>query len=358
MAAELVRQLDRLGVEVDVGVFDNAGRADRTILEAAGGHIRESVVVPCTGQMDWSAVRFLREYVGTRRINVLHSHKYKTTFYGLCARRGGQARLVATYHNWLTDTMPLKLYTALDKCLARFCDAAIGVSAPVVQELKRYAPAGKVFRIGNGVDAEKFRRVAPRAEARRRLGLPDNVLLGFVGRLSEAKGLVYLLRALPLLPQGIDDVHVAIVGDGDYRAQLLQEISALGLAGRIHLLGTRRDTPLIYSALDVFVLPSFVEAFPMVLLEAMACGVPVVATAVGDTEHIVHQEVSGLVVPPGDAAALAGAIGRVLADHGLAARFAAAGPPRVQREFSSAAMARAYLALYERTLAAKPAIAD
>lgn len=354
MAAELVHQLDRLGVSVDVGVLDNSGRGDRTILAATAEHVRAGVVVPCAGQLDWHTLRFLRQHVRAQRISILHSHKYKTTFYALGAKSAGDARVIATYHNWLTDTWPLKVYAALDKGLARFCDAAVGVSRPVTETLKHRLPAEKVLHIGNGVDPEKFKPVVPRAEAKRRLGLPEGPLLGFIGRLTEAKGLTYLLQALQDLPAELRTAQLAIVGDGEYRPALLTEIRDRALADRVHLLGTRRDTPLIYSALDVFVLPSRVEAFPMVVLEAMACGAPVVATTAGDVAHIIVHDACGLTVAPGDAGALAVAITRILADPALAQRFADTGRARVKEKFSSEAMARAYLALYERVLRDRP----
>jgi len=352
MAAELVRQLHGLGVTVDVAVFDNAGRGDRAILEAAAPHIHDGRVISCRGRVDKSTVATLQEYIAKHRLDLIHSHQFKATAYSLLARRRLPCGLVATYHNWLYDTAALRLYAALDKRLARYCDAAVGVSDAVAQELRRYVPVDRVRQIGNGVDAQSYRRLMPRAEAKRELGLPaDSRLVGFVGRLSAQKGISCLLRAIAALPSALRAaVHLVIAGDGEERCALNDEARTLGVSDRTHFLGSRSDTPAIYSALDVFVLPSEQEAFPMVVLEAMACGLPVIATDVGDTARIVQDGVSGLVVPPGDVDSLRQALSQLLQNPDRAGRFGEVGRERVVRHFSSTQMARNYLALYEDLL--------
>jgi len=352
MAAELVRQLHGLGVTVDVAVFDNAGRGDRTILEAAAPYIHDGQVIPCRGRVDKSTVAALRKYIARHRLDLIHSHKFKATSYSLLARWRLPCRLVATYHNWLTDTAALWLYAALDKRLAGYCDAAVGVSGPVVQELRRYVPADRVHQIGNGVDTQSYRRLLPRAEARRELQLPaDRMLVGFVGRLSAQKGLSNLLRAIAEMPLALrTGVDLVITGDGEKRRALNDEAHMLGLADRTHFLGTRNDTPTIYSALDVFVLPSEQEAFPMVVLEAMACGLPIIATDVGDTARIIEDGVSGLVVRPRNVDSLRQALSELLQNPDRARRFGEAARERVVKYFSSTQMAQTYLALYEELL--------
>jgi glycosyltransferase involved in cell wall biosynthesis len=352
MAAELVRQLHGLGVTVDVAVFDNAGRGDRTILEAAAPYIHEGQVIPCRGRVDKSTVATLRKYIAQHRLDLIHSHKFKGTLYSLLARWRIPCGVVVTYHNWLTDTAALRLYAALDKRSARYCDAAVGVSDPVVQELRRHVPANRVHKIGNGVDIQTYRRLLPRAEAKRELDLPpDSILIGFVGRLSAQKGISNLLHAIAELPLTLRTaLHFVIAGDGEERGALNDEARMLGLSDRTHFLGTRNDTPTIYSALDIFVLPSEQEAFPMVVLEAMACGLPIIATDVGDTARIIENRVSGLVVPPRDVDSLRQALSELIQEPDRARRFGEVGRERVVKHFSSTQMAQKYLALYEDLL--------
>lgn len=351
MTAELVRQLHAMGVTIDLGVFDNDGRADKDILQVVAPYINDSLVIPCRRQLDWSAVRVLHRYLNQRRPDVIHSHKYKTTFYALLSRRNTPCRLIATYHNWLYDTLSLRFYAALDKRLARYCDAVVGVSEPVAQELRRHVPAPKVRRIGNGIDTEVYLPRTSHLDAKQALGFSGKTLVGFVGRLSADKGLSYLLHALAAMPTSLaESVHAIIVGDGEHRRTLETEARALRLTERVHFLGNRRDTPLLYTAFDIFVLPSRREGFPMVLLEAMSCGLPVIATRVGDIERIIEQGVSGLVVEPADATALQQALQAVITEPERAKRMGAAARARVEQRFSSAQMAREYLALYEHVV--------
>jgi glycosyltransferase involved in cell wall biosynthesis len=355
MTAELVRQLHAKGVNIDLGVFDNNGRSNKEILDVVAPYIQETIVIRCRRQFDWSAVSTLNKYLTARQPDLIHSHKYKTTFYALLARRHTPCRLVATYHNWLTDTWPLRFYAALDKRLARYCEAVVGVSEAVTQELQYHVPASKVRHIGNGIDTTIYHPPISRLDAKQTLGLTGMTLVGFVGRLSAEKGLSYLLRALTDLPaSSAQPVHAVIVGDGEYRSALETEARALGLSERVHFLGNRRDTPMLYAAFDVFVLPSLREGFPMVLLEAMASGLPVIATRVGDVDRIVEQGVSGLVIEPLDSAALQRALQTLIGAPERAMHMGAAARERVERNFSSTKMAHEYLTLYEQVLRMTP----
>jgi len=356
MASELVRELSLLGATVDVAVFDNAGKGDRTILDAAAPYIRAGDVLPCSGRWDPETIGALRRHVSEQRIDIVHSHKFKGTLYFLLSRLRRECGLVATFHNWLKDTAVLRLHAALDKRLARYCDIAVGVSQSVASELRRYVPASRVRKVGNGVDTERFQRKASREVARRELNLPaERILVGFVGRLTAQKGVSVLLRATAGLPAKLQDsIDLVIVGDGEERSALSDEARALGLGNRTHFLGTQTDTPLVYAALDLFVLPSEQEAFPMVVLEAMACELPLIATDVGDTAQIVEPGVSGLIVQTRNVESLRQAIGAMLSDPERAACLGRAARQRVVAHFSSRAMASTYLSLYEEVMRARP----
>jgi glycosyltransferase involved in cell wall biosynthesis len=343
MAAELVRHTAPFGVESHVGVFDNGGRGDRQILDATH-ELARGTVIPCAGQFDAAAVRAIADYVRDHRIDVVHSHKYKTTFHALLARRKQPFPLLATYHNWLEDSFMLKVYAFIDKRLARFCDANVGVSTVVAAELARHAPANKVHYIGNGIDTERF-TPGDAASARARIGLGDGPVIGFVGRLTPQKGVETLIAAFHALEN--ERAQLLIVGDGESRGALEAAAKAGRNAARITFLGSRKDTPELFRAMDVFVLPSYVEAFPMVLLEAMATGVPVIGTPVGDVPKIISPEV-GWIVPPGDVKALTRRLADALAEPRRLANMGAAARTHVIAKHSALAFARNYTELYER----------
>ncbi|MGB7543159.1 MAG: glycosyltransferase, partial [Burkholderiales bacterium] len=286
MAAELIRGLSAEGVENYVGTFWNNESSNTEIIRAAGDAVRDAVVFKCRGKWDWRTVFSLRNYVQKHRINIIHSHKYKTNLYAAVSSLGLRCLLISTCHNWLLTDAKLRLYAALDKRVLRAFDKIVGVSQEVLDELRRHIAHEKTVKIDNGVDIAKFSGRISKHEAKARLGLLDRRVVGFVGRLSRDKAVSSLLRAVELLKDQAISVDVLIVGEGEQEVGLRTEADALGIGERVHFLGQRHDTPQLYAAMDIFVLPSLKEAFPMVVLEAMAAGVPVIATRVGDIPYI------------------------------------------------------------------------
>jgi len=348
MAAELIRQLTACGVNNDLGVFRSSDRSNLDILNATRDAISSGMVYECRGRFDISTVFALRNYIKSHDVDIIHSHKYKTNLYAFLANIGVRKKLVSTCHNWLGESLSMRFYAWLDKRVLRHFDMVVGVSEEIRSELRRHMSPDRIRSVGNGVDIRKYTRTMDNGEAKKRLGIGSKYVIGFVGRLSPEKGIDYLLRAVSgLVKEGLD-VSALIVGDGELAAALKQEANRLQITDRVTFTGNRSDTPLLYSAMDVFVLPSQQEAFPMVLLEAMACGVPIVATRVGDVAEIVEPGVSGLLVDTRDAAALQSAIARILSDEALARRMSAAAQARAVDRFSSSAMAKQYLAIYER----------
>ena len=180
-------------------------------------------------------------------------------------------------------------------------------------------------------------------------GVPDGsgpVRLLFVGRVVRQKGLDVLLAALAELPSGLD-WSLDIVGDGPSRPALAEQAARLGLAGRVRFAGwaARAAMPDILRAADLFVFASRDEGMPNAVLEAMASGLPVAATRISGNEELVLDGETGLLVPPDDVAALAGALGRLLGDRDLRRRLGAAGRERVVREYSWRSVAERYAAL-------------
>jgi glycosyltransferase involved in cell wall biosynthesis len=206
-----------------------------------------------------------------------------------------------------------------------------------------FAEAGgdrsKVRVVHNGIDPEPFDRVdetTTRAGLRRILDCGTAPLLGVFGRLATWKGQHVLIEAL----QGLPDVHAVLVGgplfgEGDYDSWLHRMVSERGLTGRVHFLGFREDVPALMKGVDIVLHTSVTpEPFGRVIVEGMLAGKPVIATAAGGVLEILEPAVSGLVVPPGDAAALASAIRELLASPARAAALARRGCAEARRRFS------------------------
>ncbi len=255
-----------------------------------------------------------------RRIRILHVHGYAAADFGRLAARLAGTRLVLHEH-FADPAMPA--YQGLaDRVLAPLTDRAVAVSHSTRDFLvrERFVPADRVRLIWNGAPLDEFAPAGPERarRVRRELGLPENgPVVGSIGRLNAQKGHRFLLEAAAPLCRRQDDLRVLVVGDGDLMEELRGQAAGLGVADRVVFAGHRTDVPDLLAALDVFCISSLYEGTPLALFEAMAAGRAVVSTAVDGCREILEDGVSGLLVPPGDAAALEAALDRVLADAGL-----------------------------------------
>jgi glycosyltransferase involved in cell wall biosynthesis len=214
-------------------------------------------------------------------------------------------------------------YQALaDRLLRSYTHGAIAVSGSTRDFLvrQRFVPAERVRLIWNGAPLDEFAPVArERALAlRRRLGLAeDAVVFGTIGRLNAQKGHVFLLEAAARVLKQHPKARLLVVGDGDLAAELRERAKALGISGLTTFAGHRSDVPELLGVLDLFCISSLYEGTPLALFEAMAAGKAIVSTAVDGCREVLREGETGLLVPPADAAALAGALERVIGDAGL-----------------------------------------
>jgi len=237
-------------------------------------------------------------------------------------------------------------YIALSGQLSSYLTQGVGIS-----------PA-RVTRICNGVDVSRFANGASRAalpDVPEGFLEPSSLVFGTVGRLQAVKDQVNLVRAFAQWRAGgsaaAQAARLVLVGDGPLRPLVESEIADAGLNGVVWLAGARDDVPAWMAAMDCFVLPSQAEGISNTLLEAMACGLPVVATDVGGNGELVADGTTGWLVPPNDPLALAGAMARLAEDPAMRQRMAVAGRARAEAEFSLEAMVSAYMGVYDRMLA-------
>ena len=232
----------------------------------------------------------------------------------------------------------------------------VGVSAHTTECLHAYEriPRRKLHTIVNGIDARLFERPIDVAAVRASTGVPAGARIAlFASRLEPQKDVANLLAAFALLDESVRDLHLVIAGQGGLRPQLEEEARIRGLSSRVHFVGVRLDVPDLLRASDVFVLSSRWEGLPMVVLEALAAGCPVVSTAVGGVPTAIEDEHTGLLVPPQDAQALASALTRMVSDAALRSRISDEGRKVFASRFSATAMTRAYEALYVDGLRAR-----
>lgn len=307
-------------------------------------------------------LRFARD-LRRLRIQIVHTYNFYPNVFALPAARLARAPLVLAS---IRDTGVYQ--TPMQKHAQRIvCRLAHGivVNAEAVRRWlveEGYRPENIVV-IRNGVDLSRFEARGDGARVRRELGVPEGApIVAVVSRLHELKGLDYFLQAAATVAGRYPDVRFLIVGDryglkdgtvvreGAYRAELEGLALRLGIAHRVVFTGFRLDIPELLAEVAVSVLPSLSEGLSNSLLESMAAGVPVVATRVGGSPEAVEDGVSGLLVPPRDASALARAMDALLGDPALARRLGLAASRRIADHFSLESMTRELERLYRRLL--------
>jgi glycosyltransferase involved in cell wall biosynthesis len=281
---------------------------------------------------------------------VFHAHQTWSLScrYGIVAAGIAQVRAVVASAQLFLEMPHLTGIDLQHALLSRCLDQHVAVSRFVASRLRErfHVSDAKISVIPNAVDASAPAR--PDAGLRAEIvGDVEMPLVLTIARLDAQKGLTHLLGAAALIP----DVVFAVAGEGPDREMLEREAAALGLGGRVRFLGHRRDVPALLAIADLFVLPSLYEGLPLSVLEAMAAGVPVVATAVGGTDEVVRDGDTGTLVAPGDARALAAGIRSVLSHPERAGRLVASARAYVEREHSATAMVSAMSRLYDELLA-------
>ncbi|HWB09121.1 MAG TPA: glycosyltransferase [Pirellulales bacterium] len=244
----------------------------------------------------------------------------------------------------------------LNRRLAPITDAFIAVAEPHARYLAEHegCPADKVRVIPNGVDTERFRPLPANTDLRVDLGLPpDAPVAAIVAALRPEKNHELFLAAAARIHHARPDARLLVIGDGAERSKLETLTSQLGLTDSVSFLGTRSDIPELLSLVDVLLLTSHMEANPVSILEALACGKPVVATRVGSIPESVHDGKNGYLVAPGDEEALASRVLDLFAAPDLARRLGLAGREAVVERWSLARMVAGYEELIEGIYARK-----
>lgn len=291
-------------------------------------------------RFDFQAVADIVEVIRREQVDVVHCHFFHAALYGrLAAMRAGIPSVV-TAHNVYSR---LKWHRRLiNWWLGRSTGRIIGVSRRVGEDVLLYdhIASGKLSIIPNGIDLAPLLQMLDQRTAKERLGLSPNAqVIGCVGRLEVQKGHHFLLEALALLRERRGDCpHLVIVGMGGALDGIRQRTEALCLVDRVLLLGTRRDIPEILAALDIFVLPSLWEGLPLALLEAMAAGVPVIASAVGGIGDVLGNGRYGVLTPPSDVPALHSSIVDLLDDSEKRRALGRLGQMRAHQDYSASTM--------------------
>jgi glycosyltransferase involved in cell wall biosynthesis len=307
------------------------------------------------GRLDVGSWRRLARFLREHPVDVFHSHKFGSNVWAATLKPLLPVSILVTHeHSWAFSGDRVRLL--LDRhVVARAANAMVAVSdadARRMVEIVR-VPASKVVLIPNGVDV-----ALPHdpAKLRRDLGLSERTaVVGFVGSLRPEKRVDLIVDAFARVRASSDEAHLVLVGAGPEEPELRRRVERHGIADAVTFAGFRTDATDLAAAFDVAVLASDREGVPLSLLEYMALGRAIVATAVGGIPTVARDGEHAVLVPPGDAEALAGAVARLIGDPAARVRLGAAAKARQEADYSFSATMRRIEALYDELISERSA---
>jgi len=373
LIAHVLYRLDTGGMEqIAISVINHTDKRYRhAVIALAGiGAMRDRITDPAVPSLsldkkpgkDWGCYFRLWKMLRRLKPDLVQTYNIGTLDVAPVAWLAGVPRVVHAEHgrDVADPDGANRRYRAMRRWLGPFIARYIAVSADLESWLRErvgIAPA-KLACIPNGIDTVRYAGVAGSRTLRPLLGAfapPGTVVAVNVGRLDPVKDQSGLIAAFKLLcdssPATAARCRLAIVGEGTCRKDLETQIARLGLADRVCLLGDRKDVPEILAECDVFALSSVAEGIPLTLLEAMAAGLPIVATRVGGVGEVVVDGVTGTLVESGNPDALARALRSYVEDASRRGQHGDAGRQRVEQRFSLSAMLAGYTSLYDEVLA-------
>jgi glycosyltransferase involved in cell wall biosynthesis len=296
----------------------------------------------------------IRNYLTRVRPTIVHTFLLTASLYGrLAAILARVPIVIGTEVNVYANKR--RRHVMAERLLLRGTDAVI-VSAASVKDFyieQIHAEPSKVEVIYNAVDWEQLKTTVDRQAVRAALQLPDGApVIGIIARLTPQKAHHVLFDAVAGTP-ALAAAHLIVIGDGELRGDLEAQASRLGITDRVHFLGARRDLGNLLAAMDIFVMPSYWEGLPLSMVLAMGAGLPVVATRVAGIPEVVEDGRTGLLVPPGDRAALGEALARLVSAPAFGAALGTAARAAVLPRFGTSGYVDAVTTVYDRLLSAR-----
>ena len=328
--------------------FAEGGRS-RPFLEEARRRGFEAIELAENAPHLRRAAREIAGHLTRLGADVLCCSGYKPDIIGWRAARKAGVHVVSISHGWTAATLKVRLNEMLDRLVLRWMDRTVCVSAAQAARVRRAGvPCERIVIIRNAIDLERFEKSDPhyRHVMQTWFSRPLTYIVAAAGRLSPEKGPDQFVAAAALLAKEALDIGFVLFGEGPLRPALTRQIASCGLTGSFVLAGFRSDVERFLPHCDLVVLSSWTEGLPVIVLEALAAGVPVVATAVGGTPEVVQDGINGHLVPPGDSAALARHIRDLLRDDARRRAMGEQGRQLIREQFTFTSQALQYQRLF------------
>lgn len=333
----------------DVYVASSGGDWKEKFIASGIGHI----YVPLRTKNEASPkiiFTFLKLKKEAKKLNIdlIHSNSRTTQVLGNLLSRALSVPHIFTSHGFFKPKLSRRLFPC-------WGEAVIAISHEVkghlIADLK--LDEKKISVINNGIDTAAFGDFSKRDSVRKNLNINDAPLAGIIARLSDVKGHLYLIRAMPQVIRSFPAAKLLIIGEGKMKKALTEEVDKLGIRDNVLFIPEARGTQEVLSAMDVFVMPSLQEGLGLALMEAMAQGLAVVGSRVGGIKTLIQNEVNGLLVEPGDSQGLAKSITGLFKDSQLRHNLGVNGRKFIIENFSQDKMVDATESLYKQYLKGK-----
>jgi len=335
-----------VGIISFVGVINNTHNPHLEIIEEAKRLGMNTVVFSSKGKFDLRTIGAINKFIIEHKIDIVHTHNYKSDFIGALAAQFTNAKWMATHHGWTAGDKNLEFYEKIDSFILKLSQKVVLVSKGVKQSFL-HLKEERLQVIDNGIPIEKFDRSLQMGNIRSSLGINhQDCAMVIVGRLSPEKGHEIFLKAAAEVVKRVQNVKFIIIGDGPLREELKQKVRDLKLSEYVLFTGIRQDMPAIYAACDILVNSSYVEGLPMTILEAMASHLPVIATDVGAVGEVIKTEENGVFFHPGDHRELALRMIELTLDKEKRWQFSQKAYQDVCARFSDTRMAERYKETY------------
>lgn len=285
-------------------------------------------------------IRKLTRILKKERFDIVHTHLYRANMIGrIAAILAGVPHIFSSEHNTNSWKKPVDIFW--DRLLARFTNKVIAVSDYVKDftQHQEKLDSQKLVTVKHGICLNEFDAVNGRVQTRNLLGFDGNqTIVGSLGRLVPQKGYAYFLKAMPEILDKFPDTQFVIVGDGPLKPELVELSKRLGIESNLHFTGFRKDIPQLLKAMDLFVCSSLWEGFGIVLIEAMACSLPVIAANVGPIPEVVKHGETGILIESENAVQIASSVIQLLANQKQMQQLGRNGRKRVEALFTAETM--------------------
>jgi len=297
---------------------------------------------------DWTYPFKVAGLIRNRKIDVLHAHNYTACFYGALAAFLARKPMIYTEHD---HSYASSAYVSIvGKILKKITSKRVCVSVEVKNALKKFGTIDDIEVVYNGIDENIFKSIGSEEKANKRQDLgfkKEDTLLGVVGRLDEMKNQTILLDMLAQLKQTAPNAKLIIVGRGKTELFLKSKVEKMGLTKNVSFMGEIRNVHNVLSMLDIFLLPSLSEGLPLSIIEAMASGLPVIASKVGGIPELITNDLNGYLVEAGNKNAFMEATEKLVKNTNTQKTMGRENRSKFLKTFSLSKMAHRYVEIYK-----------